>query len=116
MEMPKVKVFIEIDEKSNIIKIFSNVFGEPTESSILIDEGFGDKYAHAHLYLDKPIFDINGIAQYKYIDNKIREKTQEEIQTEIDALIKSTPIPTLEERQTALERAFLEMAGEFYNG
>lgn len=69
-----VKVYIEINENNEIIKVFSSEFEEPKESSILIDSGFGDKYMHAqNNYLDKPLLNDEAEYNYKYIDNKIVE-------------------------------------------
>ena len=75
----KIKVYIKIDEKTCITDINSSIFLNNTEHCIQIDEGVGDKYAHAqNQYLNKPLRDNLGRCNYKYIDNKIVELTDEE--------------------------------------
>ena len=70
------KLFIEIDEQDRVVKIFSDVFEEPNDGSIFLAEGDGDEYAHAHLYLEKPVFDF--AYNYKYVDGELIERTDEE--------------------------------------
>lgn len=73
----KTKVYIETDENNHIIKVFSSDFREPTATSILIDEGNGDKYRHAQSqYFDKPLRTQNGDYIYEYVDGRVREKDQ----------------------------------------
>lgn len=88
------KIYIEVDDKSRIVKVFSSVFEEPTETSILLEEGHGDRFAHAHLYFEKPIYDMG--YTYKYVDGEVIERTEEEIQGDI------TPV---ESQPTELEVA-----------
>lgn len=67
-----VNVYVEIDKDNNIIKVFSSDFEKPQSTSIKIDEGFGDKYAHAQSqYFEKNIISENGKYTYSYIENKI---------------------------------------------
>jgi hypothetical protein len=61
------KVYIEIDKSNNIIKIFSSDFKQPKDTSIKIDEGFGDKFRHAQSqYFDKPLINEDGEYCYAY--------------------------------------------------
>ena len=47
---------------------------------IQIDEGYGDKYHHAqNNYLPKPLTDERGIFRYKLADDKVVERTPEEM-------------------------------------
>lgn len=63
----KIGVYIEINKQNEIIKVFSDVFEQPSPSSIKIDEGFGDKYAHAQSqYFEKDIIDIMGNKAFKF--------------------------------------------------
>lgn len=68
-------VYIEIDKDNNIIEIFSSDFKIPTETSIKIDEGFGDKYRHAQgHYFEKPLMNEDGTYNYAYQNGKVIEK------------------------------------------
>lgn len=79
MEENKIKVYVKTDENNCITAINSSVFLSNTENYIKIDEGSGDKYAHAQgNYLSKSLIDSQGRYNYKYIDNKIVELTEEE--------------------------------------
>lgn len=70
----KIGVYVEINEKKQIIKVFSDLFEQPTPTSIKIDEGFGDKFAHAQSqYFAKPISDENGIYNYAYENGVVKE-------------------------------------------
>lgn len=74
MKEEPIKVYIEINENNEIIKVFSSEFEEPKESSIFIDSGFGVKYRHAqNNYLNKPLLNEKAQYNYKYIDNKVVE-------------------------------------------
>lgn len=63
------KVYVKINDNNEIIEINSNVFIKDTTGWIKIDEGFGDKYAHAQgNYFDKPIVNRDGTYNYKLDD------------------------------------------------
>ena len=81
MQMYANEIYIEVDEQNRITKIFSSVFEEPKETSILLDKGHGDRFVHAHLYFEKPIFDQS--YNYKYEDGEVIERTEEEKQGDI---------------------------------
>lgn len=67
-----IRVYVEIDKDKNIIKVFSSDFEEPTDTSIKIDEGVGDKFRHAQSqYFDKPLMNEDGTYNYKYEYGKI---------------------------------------------
>lgn len=84
-EENKISVYIKTDSNSNITDINSDVFINDTDGWIKIDEGVGDKYTHAQgNYLSNGLTTENGIYRYKYIDNKVIEKTYEEIQNETE--------------------------------
>lgn len=81
MEENKIKVYIKIDSNNCITNIDSSIFLQDTEGWIMIDEGYGDKYSHAQgMYFpsEKPLRDMQGRCNYKYLDNKIVELTDEE--------------------------------------
>lgn len=79
--MGKNKIYIEIDTENRVIKSFSSVFETPTENSIFLEDGYGDKFAHAHLYFKKPIWDE--AYNYKYVDGELIERSEEEKQGDI---------------------------------
>ncbi|MCX7614754.1 MAG: hypothetical protein N2Z65_03255 [Clostridiales bacterium] len=94
------KVYVLTDSIGNIIAINSDAFLTDITNFIQIDEGIGDKYHHAQgNYFDKPITTEKGIYRYKLVDGVVVEKTDEEIQTEIDNL--SAPPPSLEDQLKA---------------
>ena len=78
-EQKMVKVYITIDEESNITDIGSSIFIENTEDWIIIDEGSGDRYVHAQgNYLPGPIRDEDGKYRYKYVNGEIYEVVQDD--------------------------------------
>lgn len=58
-------------------------------------------------WLGNPLFDENGIANYKMSDGKALERTKEEKQAEIAT--QPVPLPTLQEQVDALSEAMLAM-------
>jgi hypothetical protein len=75
----KIKVYIKIDENNIIKDINSSIFLNNVEGYIQVDEGQGDKYAHAQgNYLDKGLIDSKGKYNYKLVDGKVVELTTEE--------------------------------------
>lgn len=79
MEENLIKVYVQVDSNNVITNINSNIFISDTTGWIQIDEGIGDKYSHAQgNYLDKPLMDSNGKNNYKLVDNKSVELTDEE--------------------------------------
>lgn len=98
-------VYIQIDDASRIIAINSSAFLPSTEGWIEIDRGLGDRYHHAQgNYFPKPIYEERGIPVYKYVDNEVLGRTQEEIDADYHE-----PIPQPSETDIALvELAALE--------
>lgn len=79
MENMKVKVYVKINEHNIITDINSSIFLNNIEGYIQIDEGSGDKYAHAQgNYLEKSLVDESGRFNYKFVDNKIVELSEDE--------------------------------------
>ena len=100
-----IKVYVKINENNEITEIASSIFLEDTEGWIEIDEGQGDKYAHAQSqYLKKGITDNQGRYNYKLVDSEVVEVSEDEKPT-----IEIKPQITSEERIAALEKAMLEM-------
>ena len=98
-------VYIRIDDANRIVDINSNAFLTDVSDWIEIDRGFGDKYHHAQgNYFPKPIYEERGIPVYKYVDNEVLERTQEEIDADYHE-----PVPQPSETDIALvELAALE--------
>ena len=83
MEEDLIKVYLKTDDNNNIIDINSSVFLTDLTDWIEIDEGTGDKYAHAqNYYFDKPLVTETCIYRYQYLYKMIVEKTDEEIAAE----------------------------------
>ena len=123
-EESKIKVYIKIDNNSNITAVNSSIFISDLTDWIEIDEGNGDKYAHAQgNYFEKPLTDDNGIYRYKYSNGAVYEKTEEEIEAEIAKLPVPPPSETeilkaqlkaVVERNDFIEDCIAEMAMQIY--
>ena len=69
-----IKVYIQTNSNGEVININSSVFLLDTFGWLQIDEGEGDKYAHAQSnYLKKPIINESGKHNYRYYLGKIVE-------------------------------------------
>ena len=72
MEDYKIGVYVRTDSQNNIIEINSDIFIHDLTGWIKIDEGNGDKFAHAQSqYFDKPLVDDNGKLNFKLVDKTI---------------------------------------------
>ena len=79
MEMSKIKVFVKLNENNEITQIGSSIFLQDTTDFIQIDEGNGDKYAHAQSqYLPKSICDEQGRYNFKLVDGEVVEVAEED--------------------------------------
>ena len=80
--MENIKVYVKFNENNIITDINSSIFLNNVEGYIQIDEGSGDRYAHAQgNYLDKHLVDESGRFNYKFEDGKVLELTEEEKNT-----------------------------------
>ena len=69
-----IKVYIKVDSNNNVVDINSSIFLKDREGYICVDEGVGDRYAHAqNNYLPSPLTDDNGNYQYRYLEGKIEQ-------------------------------------------
>ncbi|MFV0517258.1 MAG: hypothetical protein ACK5MV_07670 [Aminipila sp.] len=94
--MNNYKVYIKTSNDL-VTEISSSAFLSDVTDYVLIDEGLGDKYYHAQgNYLDKPLFDMQGCHNYKYVGGKMVETTAEEKQVELGYFPK--PEPTEQEK------------------
>ena len=110
MEESKIKVYVKVDKNNCIVQIESYISSQYIDFSkdwILIDEGFGDKYALAqgnYFTIDgkKTLRDFSGKCNYKLVDNKPVELTEQEKEVLFPPM---PPVPTKEEQ---LQRQLLE--------
>ena len=101
------KVYVKTDEQGRIIEINSSIFIQEPQGWIQVDEGEGDRYAHAQgHYLDKPLMERDGVYGYKLENGEVAERTEEE--KEADRAAIEEPI-TLEERVTEMEMVLVAM-------
>lgn len=115
-EMQPYGVYIKTDKKQRIIAINSDAFLTNTDGWLRIDEGFGDRFHHAQgNYLDKPIWDERGICRYKLVDDKVVERTQEEMDADYDPPAPA-PESTDSARITALEQTLAAYEAAYREG
>ena len=101
MDIQTIKVYVKVNENNEITQINSSIFLTDTTDWILIDEGYGDKYAHAQgNYLEKGIRDEQGRYNYKLVDGVVVEIPEEE-KPEIKP---EAPSASTEERIATLEK------------
>lgn len=70
------KVYVKLNEDKCITLINSEIFlsNEEIQAMTNIDEGEGDKYAHAQSqYLENGLIDKYGRYNYKYVEGKVVE-------------------------------------------
>lgn len=98
MQEQNYKVYIKTDQSNHIIAIDADWNISDKTDWCCIDEGNGDKYRHAQgNYFDKPIMDMQGCHNYKYVDGTVLETTAEEKAVELASF--PLPEPTPEELQ-----------------
>ena len=74
------KVFVKTDINGCIIYINSSAFVYADEDSIEIDEGTELNFKHAQTqYFEKPIYTEDGYPQYKLVEGKPVERSEEEL-------------------------------------
>lgn len=112
MDENKSLVYAKVDERNRITAIDGGfTIGNITDFSewVYIDEGEGegDRYNLCQSnYLDKPIMDERDIYQYKLVDGKPVERTQAEMDADVEP---TPPSISLEERINDLETALCEI-------
>lgn len=105
IEFPKSKVYVLTDPQGRITRVeggytTSNI--KNIEEWTFIDEGYGDKYNLCQSnYFEKPIRTEEGVYRYKLADGKAVERTEEEIQADVEQI--PPPPPSLSDRVQALE-------------
>ena len=75
-----MRVFMKTDSKNRITDINSEIFISDVSGWTEIDNGDGDKFAHAQgNYLPKPLTDENGVYRYKFENGVISERSADEM-------------------------------------
>lgn len=111
-------VYVRPDERGRIIAVNSSAFLRDTQGWVKIDEGDGDRYAHAQgYYFPRPILEEHMIPVYRLADGKPQERTQEEIDADIAAIPPPPPsqaerIKELENQLAAYETAYAQGVNE----
>lgn len=74
-----IQVYAKADAAGRVDQMGSSVFLTDFTGWAQIDEGEGDRYAHAQgNYLEKPLMDADGTHNYILDGSTIREATEEE--------------------------------------
>lgn len=112
-EIPKYKVYIKIDNSNRVIAVDTDAFIDDTTDWIFIDE---QTSRHAqNSYFEKPLVDFpDGVHNYIYEDDTVRETTDEEKEEEKESFPKPQPSPieVLNEEVVALEEAICDNYAE----
>ena len=93
------KVYVSLQD-GYITSINSEIFlsQEEIQTMTEIDQGQGDKYAHAQSqYLEKGLVDENGRYNYKYVEGKVVEVVEKEKPT----IEKQKAVPTEQDKINA---------------
>lgn len=82
-----IGVYIQHDDRQRVTAISSENFLPDTTDWVKIDEGEGDRYAHAQgNYLDESLYDTHGVPVFKWTGKKLQRRKQSEIDADIAAL------------------------------
>ena len=74
-----IKVYARTDEEGRVLEMASSVFLKDLSGWTEIDQGEGDRYAHAQgNFLEKPLTGEDGVHNYRLEEGTIRESTEEE--------------------------------------
>ena len=69
-----IGVYIKTNANGYITEVGSDIFIKDLTGWTKIDEGYGDKYAHAQSqYFGKPLVDEFGIYNYKFENSIVKE-------------------------------------------
>lgn len=70
-----ISVYVKTNAGGYITEVGSDIFIKDLTGWIKIDEGYGDKYAHAQSqYFDKPLVDDFGNYNYKFEELSCKRK------------------------------------------
>ena len=76
------KHYIRLDNENRIIKGFSDDFEQALETDICVNEGEG-RHFELNGVINPPLTNLKGIYLYKYENDEIVQRTEEEIQRDI---------------------------------
>lgn len=105
------KVYVKLDSNNVIAEINSDIFLESLEGYTLIDEGEGDKYAHAqNNYLPAALTDCKGKYNYTYYNGRLTLLTDAEKATLFpDPVPQSSDLEILGQMATDAELERIEL-------
>lgn len=110
-EMNTHEVYVKTDADGRITAINSSAFLPDAEGWMLIDQGHGDRYAHAQgNYLPQPIMDEFGVYQYKLVNGVVTERTVEEMMADYIPPEENAGNSELEAKVEALQKQVDEQA------
>lgn len=92
------RVYVLADDSNKIIRIEGeSTLPEDLTGWTKIDEGEGERFDRAQAkYLDKFLYTDDGIPRYKLEAGEVVERSDEEIQADLDAIPEPDPSPTEE--------------------
>lgn len=103
-------VYVKVDAQNRIVEINSSAFVFDTTGWAPVDDGTGDKYHHAQgNYLNKPLVNIDGAHNYKWINKKIVETTVDEKNAELSTFVK--PVSDIERLQAQIDDILITIVG-----
>lgn len=92
-------VYVKVDDAGRVIDINSSMFLKNTDGWTEIARGVGDAFQHAQAnFLSKPIYNM-GIPMFKMEKGEIKERSAEEINSDI----KPAEKPMIEKRIDRIE-------------
>lgn len=78
-----IGVYVKINADNTVTDIGSSIFISDISGWIKIDEGIGDRFAHAQgSYLPKPLTTSEGYYRYKYDNGNVVERSEDEINSD----------------------------------
>ena len=92
-------------ENGLVYKFYSTCFQEVEEGDTFIKEGFGDEFVHVGYY---QVYNENGCHNYKIVDGKMVECTEEEKNEELKQKQKNIP-KTTEQKVVEMARAITDL-------
>lgn len=95
-EKEPIKVYVQVDDQGRITAIGSSIFVLDPTGWVQIDEGEGDRYAHAQSHYLGTLTEGN-VYKYKLVDSKVVERSAEEIAADIAAQPVPEPTPSVAE-------------------
>lgn len=98
--------YIKIDDRNRVLHGYSDAFELPEQGDICINEQAG---RHFELFgqVNPLITTAEGVPMYKWDGEQVVERTEQEIQADVDAL--PPHLPSAQERLEALEQAMLAL-------